>query len=78
MNQDQEVFSDPEVFRPERFLEKDNPLMAKVLDDTHGIGHWSFGGGRRCAISLNIEYSFHLLSDLLTDPWLAFSEVALA
>lgn len=47
MNQDPNIFPDFDVFRPERYLDKDDPLINKLLEDTRGVGHFSFGGGRR-------------------------------
>lgn len=49
MNQDPDTFENPYDFQPERYLNEDDPLIAKVMQDTRGFGHWSFGRGRRSA-----------------------------
>ena len=46
MNHDPDVYPDPDVFRPERFL--DSTGTADVSPpDTHGLGHVSYGFGKR-------------------------------
>ena len=52
MNHDPTVFDAPETFRPERFL--DATGVADVAPpDTHGMGHVTFGFGRRICVGLN-------------------------
>ena len=46
MNRDPKHFSDYDKFRPERFLDNDGKLTDSV-PDTHDLGHYSFGSGRR-------------------------------
>ena len=47
LNRDPEYYPDPDIFRPQRFLDSHGQL-AEPLADTHGQGHVAFGGGRRC------------------------------
>ena len=46
MNRDPTYFPDFDEFRPERYLDSTGQLMESI-PDTHGHGHFSFGGGRR-------------------------------
>ncbi|KAH8091810.1 cytochrome P450 [Cristinia sonorae] len=46
MNNDREVYGDPEIFRPERFLDE-NEEREVIPPNTHGEGHTLFGYGRR-------------------------------
>ncbi|KAF9558962.1 cytochrome P450 [Agrocybe pediades] len=47
MNRDPEYFPDYSEFRPERYLDGDIP------EDTHNMGHASFGFGRRICVGQN-------------------------
>ncbi|KAJ3521356.1 hypothetical protein NM688_g9026 [Phlebia brevispora] len=46
MNRDPVLFPDYDAFRPERFLDVDGQLT-DLIPDTHGLGHLSFGAGKR-------------------------------
>ena len=46
MNRDPAHFADPDEFKPDRYLNSSGELVDD-LPYTHGIGHMSFGSGRR-------------------------------
>ena len=46
MNHDPEIFPDFDNFRPERFLDESGKIDI-APPDTHGMGHVTFGFGRR-------------------------------
>lgn len=50
MNRDPNFFPDYDVFRPERYLNAEGELN-DIIPDTHGLGHLSFGAGKRYATS---------------------------
>ncbi|KAI0759801.1 cytochrome P450 [Irpex lacteus] len=47
MNRDPSVYADPDVFRPERFLNALGEVEIPVGSETHQMGHTSFGFGKR-------------------------------
>ena len=47
MNRDPAYFDDPDVFRPERYLDTSGQLN-DTIPGTHNHGHMSFSTGRRC------------------------------
>ncbi|KAI0759799.1 cytochrome P450 [Irpex lacteus] len=47
MNRDPSVYVDPDVFRPERFLDVSGKLKTAWSPETHHMGHTSFGFGKR-------------------------------
>jgi len=50
INRDPAVFPDFDSFRPDRFLDKSGNIDPEAVPDTHGMGHVTFGFGRRiCA-----------------------------
>ena len=51
MNHDPEIFPDFDNFRPERFLDESGKIDI-APPDTHGMGHVTFGFGRRYAVPL--------------------------
>ena len=46
MNRDPDYFPDYDVFRPGRYLDAEGELN-DLIPDTHGLGHLSFGAGKR-------------------------------
>lgn len=46
MHHDENFYSDPDLFIPERFLDKDGYTPVNFAD-TRDLGHHSFGFGRR-------------------------------
>ncbi|KIJ64543.1 hypothetical protein HYDPIDRAFT_111879 [Hydnomerulius pinastri MD-312] len=52
INRDPEVFPDYEEYRPERFLDETGTIDSVPLD-THGMGHVTFGFGRRICVGHN-------------------------
>ncbi|KAJ7843607.1 cytochrome P450 [Mycena olivaceomarginata] len=50
---DPEIFTDPDQFQPERFLDSTGTIDI-VPTDTHGHGHVSFGFGRRICVGLSV------------------------
>ena len=48
INHDPRYFPDHDEFRPERYIDVSGRL-AEPIPDTHGLGHLSFGSGRRYA-----------------------------
>ncbi|KAI0684340.1 cytochrome P450 [Earliella scabrosa] len=52
MNHDPEIFPDFDNFRPERFLDESGKIDI-APPDTHGMGHVTFGFGRRICVGLN-------------------------
>ena len=57
MNHDSNIFDNPEEFMPERYLD-DNGSLKDAIPDTVGLGHASFGAGRRYSTSY---YTFTLV-----------------
>ena len=49
MNHDPEIFPDFDNFRPERFLDESGKIDI-APPDTHGMGHVTFGFGRRYVV----------------------------
>ena len=54
MNRDPKYFPDYDAFRPERFLGPDGALT-DLVPDTHGLGHLTFGSGRRYVFASDPE-----------------------
>ncbi|KAJ7170774.1 cytochrome P450 [Mycena crocata] len=52
MNRDPTIFPDFDEFRPERFLDSTGKLD-QVPPDTHGMGHATFGFGRRICVGMS-------------------------
>ncbi|KAJ6573863.1 cytochrome P450 [Mycena vulgaris] len=55
MNRDPSIFPDFDEFRPERFLDA-TEKFENVPPDTHGMGHATFGFGRRICVGLNFAH----------------------
>ncbi|KAL0566381.1 hypothetical protein V5O48_015634 [Marasmius crinis-equi] len=55
LNHDPDVWGpDPDVFRPERHLDKETDQLKKPLPDTHGDSHVTFGFGRRVCVGKHV------------------------
>ncbi|KAJ7610296.1 cytochrome P450 [Mycena polygramma] len=52
MNRDPDIFPDFDEFRPERYLDTTGKFD-DVPADTHGMGHATFGFGRRICVGMN-------------------------
>ncbi|KAJ7139436.1 cytochrome P450 [Mycena epipterygia] len=52
MNRDPSIFPDFDEYRPERFLDV-TEKVEEVPADTHGMGHATFGFGRRICVGMN-------------------------
>ena len=52
MHKDERCFPEPDIFRPERYLDATGQVN-HLMPDTHGQGHLSFGSGRRCSTLLS-------------------------
>lgn len=72
MQRDRSLYPDPEVFKPERFLDEFGGLKP-TLPETHGQGHVTFGFGKRYVIlSLVLPCLFYTcLSAKQVMPWYA-------
>lgn len=46
IHRDPELFPEPDVFRPERYLDEEGGLIPP-MPDTHSQGHLIFGFGKR-------------------------------
>ena len=53
MNHDTSIFPEPHLFRPERFLDAATGTIDTAPPDTHGMGHVTYGFGRRICVGFN-------------------------
>ena len=71
MHRDPALFPDPDVFRPERYL-NDAGQLKPALPDTHGYGHLSYGFGKRYALDPNMITLYATLTERQDLPRHAF------
>ena len=66
MHRDPKYFPDPDVLRPDRFLDASGQLT-DTIPDTHGQGHMTFGCGRRRVLVAFYPYSASSLRTRLAE-----------
>ena len=71
MSRDPSIYPDYETFRPERFLDSSGNFKA-APPDTHGMGHMSYGFGKRYVFEHNIITLYATLTERQYLPRHAF------